>query len=118
MARSLSARVLAILHVIMLDSFAAVGGFIFRFMSNVKKKEFAELLAKKMRTNDKTAEMWIDSFTDTLYECLKEGRGVTITNLGTFYLRITSRGGSIFRFNPSQKLRALFGLASTFKGNF
>ena len=84
---------------------------------NVKKKEFVNLLARKMKVSDETAEMWIDAFTDTLYECFKQERGVVITNLGTFYLRITSRGDSIFRFNPSQKLRSLFGWSSTFKGN-
>lgn len=84
-------------------------------MSNIKKKEFVKLLAQKMMTDEKTAEMSIDAFTDSLYECFREGRGVVITNLGTFYLRITSRGDSIFRFNPSQKLRSLFGWASTYK---
>lgn len=84
-------------------------------MSNIKKKEFAKLLSQKMTTDEKTAEMWIDAFTDTLYECFRQGRGVVITNLGTFYLRITSRGDSIFRFNPSQKLRSLFGWSSTYK---
>ena len=85
-------------------------------MSNIKKKEFASLLAKKMNTSDKTAEMWVDAFADTLYECLKQERGVTITNMGTFYLRITSRGDWIFKFLPSQKLRRLFGYSSTYKG--
>jgi DNA-binding protein HU-beta len=84
---------------------------------NVKKKEFVALLANKMKVSDKIAEMWIDAFTDTLYECFKQQRGVVITNLGTFYLRITSRGDSIFKFLPSQKLRALFGYSSTYKGN-
>lgn len=84
---------------------------------NIKKKEFVSLLAKKMKVSDKTAEMWVDAFIDTLYECFKQQRGVVITNLGTFYLRITSRGDSIFKFLPSQKLKALFGYSSTYKGN-
>lgn len=83
---------------------------------NFKKKEFVALLANKMKTDEKTAEMWIDAFTDTLYECFKQQRGVVITNLGTFYLRITSRGDSVFKFLPSQKLRAVFGYSSTYKG--
>jgi DNA-binding protein HU-beta len=88
------------------------------FMSeNVKKKEFVKILAQKMKVSDKTAERWVDAFTDVLYECFKEHRGVVITNLGTFYLRITSRGDSIFKFLPSQRLRALFGWSSTYKGN-
>lgn len=41
-------------------------------MENIKKKEFASLLARKMKTGEKTAEMWVDAFSDTLYECLKE----------------------------------------------
>lgn len=85
-------------------------------MSNIKKKEFVKLLANKMRADEKTAEMWIDAFTETLCECFEQGRGVVITHLGTFYLRITSRGDSIFKFLPSQKLRALFGWSSTYKG--
>lgn len=85
---------------------------------NIKKKEFVSLLAQKMKVSDKTAEIWVDAFTDTLYECFRKQRGVTITNLGTFYLRITSRGDSIFKFLPSQKLRSLFGYSSTYKGDF
>jgi len=89
-----------------------------RFMSdNFKKKEFVKLLANKMKADEKTAEMWVDAFTDILCDCFKQGRGVVITNLGTFYLRITSRGDTIFRFNPAQKLRSLFGWSSTYKGN-
>lgn len=84
---------------------------------NIKKKEFAALLAQKMKVSDKTAEMWVDAYTEILYECFKNRRGVVINNLGTFYLRITSRGDSIFKFLPSQKLRALFGYSSTYKGS-
>lgn len=84
---------------------------------NIKKKEFVKLLARNMNVDEKTAEMWVDGLTDTLYECFKQQRGVVITNLGTFYLRITSRGDSIFKFLPSQKLRALFGYSSTYRGD-
>ncbi len=84
---------------------------------NIKKKEFVALLAQKMKVSEKIAEMWVDAVTDTLYECFRRQRGVVITNFGTFYLRITSRGDSIFKFLPSQKLRALFGYSSTYKGN-
>jgi DNA-binding protein HU-beta len=70
-----------------------------------------------MKANEKTAEMWIDGFTDVVCDCLKQGQGVSITNFGTFYLRITGRGDSIFKFLPSQKLRRLFGWSSTYKGN-
>lgn len=83
---------------------------------NIKKREFVRLLARKMNADEKTAELWLDGVSDALYECLKSGRGVVITNLGTFYLRLTSRGDSIFKFLPAQKLRRLFGWSSTYKG--
>ena len=84
---------------------------------NVKKKEFVGLLAQKMKVTEKTADRWVDAVTDTIYECLKQERGIVITNPGTFYLRITSRDGSIFKFLPSQKLRSLFGWSSTYRGD-
>jgi DNA-binding protein HU-beta len=84
---------------------------------NVKKKEFVRILAQKMNVSEKTSEKWVDAVADTIFDCLKQGRGIVITNLGTFYLRITSRGDSVFRFNPAQKLRSLFGWSSTYKGD-
>lgn len=85
---------------------------------NIKKKEFVALLSQKMKISDKTGEKRNDAFTETLSECFKRQRGVVLTNLGTFYLRITSRGDSIFKFLPSQKLRAIFGYSSTYKGDW
>lgn len=92
-------------------------GYYFAMPENIKKKEFVSLLAQKMKVSEHTAERWVDAFTDTLYECFVRQRGMVITNLGTFYLRITSRGDSIFKFLPSQKLKALFGYSSTYKGD-
>ena len=40
---------------------------------NIKKKEFAELLAKKMMTDQKTAEMWIDAFSALCMNVLNRG---------------------------------------------
>jgi DNA-binding protein HU-beta len=67
-----------------------------------------------MRTAE-TAEVWLDALTDTLYEAFKEGRSVTLPGFGGFY--VNPRGATwAFKFNPGQKLRALFGWSSSYKG--
>jgi DNA-binding protein HU-beta len=82
----------------------------------ITTKEFASLLAKRMNTSEKVATEWIDSYTQTLVEVFKTGEGVTINGLGGFYLSF-KHGGTVFKFNPSQRLRKLFGWSSTFNGD-
>ncbi len=81
----------------------------------IQKKEIIQRLAQRMNTDEKTAEIWLEAFTDTLYEAFKEGRSVTLPGFGGFYVK--PKGASwAFKFNPGQKLRALFGWSSTYKG--
>ncbi len=40
---------------------------------------------------------------------------MTLRTFGSFYVR-EERGSWVFRFNPSQRLRALFGWSSTYRG--
>jgi DNA-binding protein HU-beta len=49
-----------------------------------------------------------------LYESFKEGQSVTFSGFGNFYVR-PERERWVFKFNPSQRLRALFGWSSTYK---
>jgi nucleoid DNA-binding protein len=80
----------------------------------LSKPEFVRKLSLKMQCDEKTATDWLDGVTDTLYETFREGHGVTLTGFGGFYLDY--RGDSCaFKFNPSQRLRALLGWSSTYK---
>lgn len=81
----------------------------------IDKEEVVRRLAKRMKTDEKVAETWIDAFTYTLFDAFKEGSGVTLPGFGGFYLE-RKRDGCAFKFNPAQKLRALFGWSSTYKG--
>ena len=82
---------------------------------SLTKKEFIQKLATKMNTDEKTASDWVDGITDSLYETFKEGQGVSLTGLGSFYLDF--RGHSCaFKFNPSQKLKKLLGWSTTYTG--
>lgn len=81
----------------------------------ITKKEFTKQFALKMGATEKEAAKWAEAYTDTLMDIFKTGEGVTLTGLGGFYIRQSSRGG-IFKFNPSQQIRKLMGWSSTFKG--
>lgn len=82
----------------------------------INKEEFARRLAKHMNTDEATATAWIDGFTETLYESFKAGESVTLQGLGGFYVR-PEAASWVFRFNPAQRLRALFNWSSTYKGD-
>lgn len=82
----------------------------------MKKDEFVRLLAAKMETNEGTAAAWVDGVVETLYESFKEGKSVTLPGFGGFYVRPESESW-VFKFNPAQRLRALFGWSSTYNGD-
>jgi DNA-binding protein HU-beta len=81
----------------------------------IQKQEMAQRLARRMNSDEETASQWIDAMIDTLYEAFKAGESVTLEGFGGFYVR-PERESWVFRFNPGQKLRALFGWSSTYRG--
>jgi DNA-binding protein HU-beta len=81
----------------------------------IDTKAFVHQLALKMQTEDKVAAAWLEATLATLYDNFKAGKGVTLTGVGGFYVQ--PRGEMwAFKFNPGQKLRALFGWSSSYKG--
>jgi nucleoid DNA-binding protein len=81
----------------------------------IETKAFIHQLARRMQTEDNVAAAWLEATVETLYDTFKAGKGVTLTGLGGFYVR--PRGETwAFKFNPGQKLRALFGWSSSYKG--
>jgi len=81
----------------------------------INKDEFVRRVAKRMDTDDATAEVWVDAVLDTMYDTFKHGKGLTLPGFGGFYLD-RRRDGCAFKFNPGQKLRAVLGWSSTHKG--
>jgi DNA-binding protein HU-beta len=81
----------------------------------IETKVFIHQLALRMQTDDNVAAAWLDATLETLYENFKAGQGVTLTGFGGFYVQ--PRGNMwAFKFNPGQKVRALFGWSSSYKG--
>jgi DNA-binding protein HU-beta len=84
-------------------------------IDRIEKDELARRLAARMQTDTATATVWIDEVLETLYESFKAGESVTLRGFGSFYVR-PERSSWVFRFNPGQRLRALFGWSSSYKG--
>ena len=81
----------------------------------LKKEEFVRLLAARMKTDEATATAWVDGIVETLYESFKAGQSVTLAGFGGFYVRPEAESW-VFKFNPGQRLRALFGWSSSYSG--
>ena len=81
----------------------------------IKKEDVARRLATRMGTDEVTATAWVDGVIETLYEAFKAGESVTLPGFGGFYVRPEPESW-VFKFNPGQRLRALFGWSSTYTG--
>lgn len=57
----------------------------------------------------------VDTTFEEIYQAFKREEKVSIRNFGTFYIDVR-RSGTVFKFNPAQRLRALFGWSSTYRG--
>jgi nucleoid DNA-binding protein len=78
----------------------------------IDKKEFTRRLAERMQTDEATAAAWLDGVLEEMYQTFRSGSGLTLTGFGGFYLD-RRREGWAFKFNPGQRLRALFGWSSS-----
>jgi DNA-binding protein HU-beta len=82
----------------------------------IEKSELAKRVAKRISSNPQNAEELVDAVFEEIYEALKQEERVSIRNFGTFYIE-NRRNSTVFKFNPSQRLKALFGWSSTYKGD-
>jgi hypothetical protein len=68
-----------------------------------------------METDQIGATAWVDAVLETLYESFKAGESMTLPGSGGFYVRPGPERW-VFRFDPGQRLHALFGWSSTYTG--
>lgn len=81
----------------------------------IDKKALIKQLASRMDTDESTAASWLDAILENLYENFKQGKSVTLQGFGSFYVKPKTPTW-VFKFNPGQKLRAMLGWSSTYKG--
>lgn len=82
----------------------------------IEKAELIERVAQRLDLAPETVEPIVETMLDEIYQALKHEEKVSLRNFGTFYVR-AGRDAWTFKFNPSQKWRALFGWSSTYKGD-
>ena len=81
----------------------------------INKDALVRRLAARMNADEATATAWVDGIVETLYDSFKAGESVTLPGFGVFYVRPEPESW-VFKFNPAQRLRALFGWSSTYAG--
>ena len=82
----------------------------------IEKPELVASVALRVQWGTGTVEEILDAALEEIYRARKQGESVSLRNFGTFYVR-PADSSWVFRFNPSQKWRALFGWSSTYKGD-
>jgi DNA-binding protein HU-beta len=80
----------------------------------MKNEELIQNVSARSGLDRHTVNLVFDAILDEIYNSLKHCESVTLKNFGTFYIR-EGHGQQVFKFNPSQKLRKLFGWSSTYK---
>jgi len=79
----------------------------------IDKKELAYRISERIPKGTGIVEEIVDATLEEIYEALKQEECVSLRNFGTFYVRL-ERDGWVFKFNPSQRLRKLFGWSSPY----
>lgn len=81
----------------------------------IDNKELVARVAQRASLDADVAAELVETTLEEIYEALKQGECVSLRNFGTFYVR-PEKDTWVFKFNPSQRLRKLFGWSSSYKG--
>jgi DNA-binding protein HU-beta len=81
----------------------------------IEYNDLIRFVALRTGQDVESIEFVVGAFLDEIYQAFKRGQCVTIKGFGGFYVR-PERDRWVFKFNPCQKWRALFGWSSTYKG--
>jgi len=84
--------------------------------SRLDRAGLVEHVVERTGLSVRTSEKAVDAVLEEIYEALKRGECVSLKNFGTFYVR-PERESWVFKFNPAQRLRKLFGWSSTYSGD-
>ena len=79
------------------------------------KNELIRRVAQRTGSDEKLVGDVVDATLEEIYQALKREESVSLRDFGTFYIDVRW-SGTVFKFNPSQRLRALFGWSSTYPG--
>ncbi|BAQ61147.1 hypothetical protein GM3708_1553 [Geminocystis sp. NIES-3708] len=83
---------------------------------SINQKKSVKCIAQKVNKKDGIVKEIVNATLEEIYNCLKKKESVNLRNFGIFYIQ-EKRDSTLFKFNPSQRLRKLFGWSSTYKGD-
>lgn len=81
----------------------------------MNQKEVVKQLSTDLGVSETKAAETLEAVLDVIYANLKHGESVSLRNFGTFYINRKS-SGTVFKFNPSQKMKKMLGWSSTYIG--
>jgi len=81
----------------------------------IEKPELVAVVAQRTNRDPALVAEITDAFLKEMVAAFKRGQSVSLRNVGSFYAR-TERESWVFKFNPAQRLRKLFGWTSTYRG--
>jgi DNA-binding protein HU-beta len=81
----------------------------------IEKKDLVRRVAMRVNGDEATVGEIVEATLEEIYGALKCGESVSLRDFGSFYVR-PERESWVFKFNPSQRLRKLFGWSSTYRG--
>lgn len=81
----------------------------------VEKQELVRLVSQRVQRDEDMVEEIVDATLEEIYQAIKRGESVSLRNFGSFYVR-PEQESWVFKFNPSQRLRKLFGWTSSYRG--
>jgi DNA-binding protein HU-beta len=81
----------------------------------IDKAALVRLVSQRVHRKAELIEKIVDTFLEEIYAALKRGESVSLRDFGAFYIR-PEPASWVFKFNPSQRLRKLFGWSSTYRG--
>lgn len=81
----------------------------------LEKADIVRLVARRTTHESRHVAEILDATLEEIYEAIKRGESVSLRNFGSFYVRPEQRQW-VFKFNPSQRLRAVLGWSSIYRG--
>ncbi len=81
----------------------------------IEKQDLVRRVADRTGHETTLVEELLEATLEEIYTALKQGESVSLRTFGAFYVR-PRPAQWMFRFNPSQRLRKLFGWSSTYRG--
>jgi len=81
----------------------------------IEKQNLIRAVSARLAGQDATVDTTVEAFLEEIYQALKRGESVSLRDFGSFSVR-PEQNSWVFRFNPSQRWRKLFGWSSPHRG--